>query len=226
MGGHMARSQGNLDAQANLLHISCDLGFLRLEFSFVERRPIRDNCQYKSSDRQHPWHANNWGSSSHSQNLNFLIGRIEEINITHCGDREKKIEYELRAMGRYSFNSEVYLSSVTSTAYRKAWRSDNIFPLSFRGLNTWLPSPMVLGRTPWPKECVVEGLLHRLVDKNLRWDYRKGGWRTWVNIQSHNPGDLLPPARPHLWKFSQPSRTVPSSGDEYSKYEPVGDISC
>lgn len=54
---HMVRSQGNPDSKANLLHISCDFGFLRLRFSCVERRSSWENWKYKGNDGQCLWQS-------------------------------------------------------------------------------------------------------------------------------------------------------------------------
>jgi hypothetical protein len=52
---------------------------------------------------------------------------------------------------------------------------------------------LILGRTSWQQECVVEEAVHFMAEKKQR---KKKGLGT-----RYAPGGLLPPARPCLLKF-------------------------
>jgi hypothetical protein len=76
-----------------------------------------------------------------------------------------------------------------------------------------LLGPIGLGRTSWWEEDLVEAILHFLADG------RRLGSQ--CNLQSHIPSDLLLPARPHLPKFPEPPKIVPTVGIKNSKHKPV-----
>jgi hypothetical protein len=75
---------------------------------------------------------------------------------------------------------------------------------------------MLLGRTPWQRECVAEELLHLMADRKQQ---RKGIQTRWGQnkIQPHghtHPRDIVFPDQPHLLKFLQPLKIMPPALDK------------
>jgi hypothetical protein len=83
---------------------------------------------------------------------------------------------------------------------------------SFRGLRLWFLGPMYLGRTTCSKNMWYRTVVTLRVDRKERERERERPRPIRDTAPKGTPPtDLLPPARPHILKFPQPSKNSATS---------------